>query len=113
LYPIKVRAGEESDKFTFPAVLMIASLGFHDYVVQQITWVSGVHDVACKHKAYTPEIRVDIFRECIWLAFRELNQKLAKSSDSILMRSTRKSLAWLRGHILVKGVSVGSLFGSC
>jgi len=112
-YPIDILKGDRSDTFTFPWQLTLASLGFLDYIVEEIVWVSGVHDEACKRLMFTREVRADIFRECIWFAFKELKRRINKSDWPMPERVLRKILSKLRNFLLVFFVKAGSIAGYC
>lgn len=112
-FPIEIAKGDKSDTFTFPWQLTIASFGFLDYIVEEIIWVSGVHDEACQQRLFTSKARADIFRECIWLAFSELKAHIKQSDWPMPERVLRKVLAKVRNYLLVSFVKLGSLVGYC
>jgi hypothetical protein len=111
-YEIHVPRGSISDAHSIPWVFVVANLGliFH-YVMQHITWPSGVHDEACKRQLYTREMRADIYHESIWLAGLDLQLKIEDSDDPWWKRQSLMVLARVRNFLLVAVVKGASRFG--
>lgn len=111
--PVVIEKGMKSDTFTMPWVLVVASLGFFDFVMERLVWVSGVHDKACDAALYDKATRADIFRECVWFAFDELSEDIDEKQTGMLKKAFSKASSKLRNVLLVGGVKIGSLLGYC
>lgn len=108
-YPVAVPKGDLSDTHTIPWPFVLASLGFFfDYAMKGMTWPSGVHDEACEKGLYNPDMRAEIYRESIWLAFHELEEKIDREERGWWRRKSWIALAYLRNYLLVGGVKAAS-----